>query len=665
MTPFAPASAMSLQRRVVVNPISCRRRLIAAPWLTALLVISVVAGSISSAAAQVRPFQIRSISFPVLVFADKTGWTSVPAVIQQIKALGANDVKVVISAGVYDTPTDNLPNAAANPNPSDAKILAFLQQLKAAGLQVTVDPFTNIKFDPNGNLLDTVHPQPADFNTWMGAHSAAMVHLAQLAQQAGADRFVVFGDEVQLLTFDPANQAGWLNMIAQIRAVFSGSLTSMAYADGTIFNGGNTHIDLTSRPIIDALDSIGIGWFPMPLTNTRSPTIAQLIAGWRKNVRGVDTVAFMQNVHAKYNKPVWISDAAFHSFSGDNISSSDIYDVRIPLVADQQEQANEYDSLLTVLAQNLGSWFLGISFDSWTRFPLDYEGAPRYLNSAYGENIRGKLAEKVLTDWFTGQRSLSYQGLWWNANESGWGINFAHQGGTIFATWFAFAADGNPQWYTIVAHKTGANVYAGSVSSFTGLPFDTMPYTANANAKTPVGTATITFDDDGKSAIFAYTVNGFTQSKQIVPQQFAPGVPLPTCVWGAQPDLTLATNYQDLWWATNGQESGWGISFTHQGNVIFATWFTYDANGKAWWLFAVATETAVPNVYTGLLKVATGPSFGAEAFDPNAVNRTTVGNATITIIDGSHVTFEYTVNGVTQTKNLTRQVFASPGTVCF
>ena len=82
--------------------------------------------------------------------------------------------------------------------------------------------------------------------------------------------------------------------------------------------------------------------------------MAQLIAGWRKNVKGVDTVAFMQNVHAKYNKPVWIADIAFHSFSGDNINSNDIYNAAVPLVADQQEQANEYDSLLTVLTQNSG-----------------------------------------------------------------------------------------------------------------------------------------------------------------------------------------------------------------------------------------------------------------------------------------------------------------------
>jgi len=82
----------------------------------------------------------------------------------------------------------------------------------------------------------------------------------------------------------------------------------------------------------------------------------------------------------------------------------------------------------------------------------------------------------------------------------------------------------------------------------------------------------------------------------------------------------------------------------------------------------VATETATPNVYSGPLKTATGPQFGAEPFDPNAVIRTTVGDATITLIDGNHASFTYSVitgGAVTQqTKSLTRQLFAPPGTVC-
>jgi len=151
------------------------------------------------------------------------------------------------------------------------------------------------------------------------------------------------------------------------------------------------------------------------------------------------------------------------------------------------------------------------------------------------------------------------------------------------------------------------------------------------------------------------------QSKTITRQQFGT---LPTCVWGAQQDLTTATNYQDLWWKQPAaSESGWGINFTHQGDVIFATWFTYDLNGKPWWLAFVANRTA-PGVYAGDVFTTAGPPFNAVPFDPATVVETTIGTASLTFSDGNNGTFAYTVNGVTQNKAITRQVFTDPGTAC-
>jgi hypothetical protein len=40
-------------------------------------------------------------------------------------------------------------------------------------------------------------------------------------------------------------------------------------------------------------------------------------------------------------------------------------------------------------------------------------------------------------------------------------------------------------------------------------------------------------------------------------------------------------NASGLWWnLPAGSEAGWGINFSHQGSVIFASWFTYDMTGK-------------------------------------------------------------------------------------
>ncbi|HEX8738685.1 MAG TPA: S8 family peptidase, partial [Casimicrobiaceae bacterium] len=55
----------------------------------------------------------------------------------------------------------------------------------------------------------------------------------------------------------------------------------------------------------------------------------------------------------------------------------------------------------------------------------------------------------------------------------------------------------------------------------------------------------------------------------------------------------VQTNYQGLWWASPaGSESGWGLNVAHQGNIIFATWFTYDTSGKALWLSMTGVQGA-------------------------------------------------------------------------
>jgi hypothetical protein len=150
----------------------------------------------------------------------------------------------------------------------------------------------------------------------------------------------------------------------------------------------------------------------------------------------------------------------------------------------------------------------------------------------------------------------------------------------------------------------------------------------------------------------------FSQTKTITRQVFGP---LPTCRFGALADLSLATNFQDLWW--NPSESGWGINLTHQGSRIFASWFTYDHDHTPMWLVATMLSTA-PATYVGTLYRTTGPAFNAVPFNPASVVGTTVGTATLTFADGATAVFSYSVNGTSQTKAITREVFIPPGTAC-
>ncbi len=253
----------------------------------------------------------------------------------------------------------------------------------------------------------------------------------------------------------------------------------------------------------------------------------------------------------------------------------------------------------------------------------------------------------------------NYQGLWYNSppeSEAGWGINFAHQGDVIFATWFTYDVNGKAWWLTMTANKTADGVYSGALNTTTGAPFNAFVPPATPTA---VGTGTLTFTS-ATTGTFTYTVNGVTQTKTIVPQTFGP---LPVCVWGAQADLTKATNYTDLWWANGGTESGWGVNLTQQGTTIFATWFTYDVNRNPLWLSATLPQTAA-NTYSGSLVLTSGPAFSAVPFDPTKVTRTSVGTATFTFTDGNDGMFTYSVDlgdGMNKTLIAANQGDYAPG----
>jgi hypothetical protein len=127
----------------------------------------------------------------------------------------------------------------------------------------------------------------------------------------------------------------------------------------------------------------------------------------------------------------------------------------------------------------------------------------------------------------------------------------------------------------------------------------------------------------------------------------------------------MTTNYQGLWYKAPAEsEAGWGINFAHQGDVIFATWFTYAADGKGMWIvMAHGTKTSA-NTFAGTLYRTTGPAFSSAPFDSTKVVAAEVGNGTFTFTDASNGTFAYTLNGVTQSKPIMREVFNAPGSVC-
>jgi hypothetical protein len=265
--------------------------------------------------------------------------------------------------------------------------------------------------------------------------------------------------------------------------------------------------------------------------------------------------------------------------------------------------------------------------------------------------------------------SRNYQGLWWNSpanSESGWGLNVAHQGDVLFLTWFTYDLNGNPMWLVVSdARNAFGQTYSGKLYRTTGPRFDSVPFDPKAVALTEMGIVYIGFAD-ASNGTFRYEFGAsspfpasLSKTKPITRQIFDARVPVCSPV-PASGDRT----YQDLWWASPpGSESGWGVNLTHQGDILFATWFTYDANGNGMWIVGSRLAKSAPGVYTGPLYRTQGATFASSPW-PASVTITQVGTGTFTFADFEHGSFAYTVDGKSQTKAIVRQQFAIPATTC-
>jgi lysyl endopeptidase len=111
--------------------------------------------------------------------------------------------------------------------------------------------------------------------------------------------------------------------------------------------------------------------------------------------------------------------------------------------------------------------------------------------------------------------------MWWNPNESGWGINvIQHPSENIFVVWFTYEFDGTQTWFTLPDGTwTSSNTYTGTVYATSGPAATTSPFNPSTVRVTAVGTATLSFAD-ANSGTWSYNVYGISGARSIIRQSF-------------------------------------------------------------------------------------------------------------------------------------------------
>jgi hypothetical protein len=117
-----------------------------------------------------------------------------------------------------------------------------------------------------------------------------------------------------------------------------------------------------------------------------------------------------------------------------------------------------------------------------------------------------------------------------------------------------------------------------------------------------------------------------------------------------------ATPWQDMWWAGHG-ENGWGMSVVQHRDVLFSVIYAYDAAGKpVWYVMPGGTWNAAKTVFSGALYRPRGTPYSAYDMSQFVVGEP-VGNASLAFGDPDNVLLDYSIDGASGRKVISRQPF--------
>lgn len=115
--------------------------------------------------------------------------------------------------------------------------------------------------------------------------------------------------------------------------------------------------------------------------------------------------------------------------------------------------------------------------------------------------------------------------------------------------------------------------------------------------------------------------------------------------------------FQGLWW--NPSESGWGVSVTQHGSVAFNALYSYDTAGQPVW-YVMSDCAFSGNQCTGSIYKVIGGAPPTGPWNGNNLSVAPAGSGTMSFAaDANSASFAFTINGVSGSKSLSRQLFGS------
>lgn len=228
--------------------------------------------------------------------------------------------------------------------------------------------------------------------------------------------------------------------------------------------------------------------------------------------------------------------------------------------------------------------------------------------------------------------------IWWaGASESGWGLSVGRNGEALFVAGFIYGYDGKPTWGVVQGGSWdwSHTVWTGDVYIPHGAPYDHYDVSKLAMGAS-AGKATLTFSD-ANTASFQY-LGGYAHAIQRYDfAQSAANGP-----------------FHGYWWGGASQD-GWGLHVAQQGDSVFATWYTYGADGSPTWFFMPGASKVSATHFNGALYRTTGGSWPTQqTYDSSATHVIPAGTLDLRFTSDSAGTMTAVVDGKTITVPIQR-----------
>lgn len=297
-----------------------------------------------------------------------------PAAIESLRrarSSGANLVSLRVPARQPDVHT---PSLVFGHEPAggetDRAIERAITDAHLLGLRVLLKPHVMLGKLSNDDWRGTINfDDPADLDAWWIDYRRFILHVAEFAS-AHEVEFLAVGVELRTLARNYPDR--WRELIAAVRAVYSGHLTYAA----------NWFHEFAEVSFWDALDSIGVQFFfPVETTST---DVDAIVSGLTPPTRDLAELSYF------LSRPVLLTEVGYRSTANALAEPWRWPDANE--TPDQRRQAAAYCAVLTIFDEQ--PWCAGLIWWNWLTDPepeakFDVDFTPQ-----------GKEAEAVIREWW-------------------------------------------------------------------------------------------------------------------------------------------------------------------------------------------------------------------------------------------------------------------------